>query len=200
MLHDPVLSGHMVLIIGLWNGSPELHEVFKENSMKHAAIVNECEIRNGEKYVEAESADGEKIFLIEREYTDTESELFDTERNKWIICRCGTQYFLADSDSGEDARGSYCGYFDLIPSNAVFEQGRLVGYYLCPGSIWYSGRGRSSFEMERWGYPGYDLFDSDRQENKMHIFIFSDTSTHEYADWEIFTRVPGKEYRSYIDF
>ena len=54
--------------------------------------------------------------------------------------------------------------------------------------------------MERWGYPGYDLFDSDRQDNKMHIFIFSDKATHEYADWEILTRVPGKEYRSYIDF
>ena len=168
--------------------------------MKHATIINECEIHQNEKYVEAEGVDGKKIFLIEQEYTQAELDLFNAEKDKWIIRRAGTQYFLADSDSGEDARGYYQGYFDLIPTNAVFEQGRLVGYYLCPGSIGYSGRGRSSFDMERWGYPGYDPFASDLQGNKTHIFIFSDTATYEYKDWDILERVPGKEYRSYIDF
>ena len=168
--------------------------------MKHATIINECEISQREKYVEAEGADGKKIFLIEQEYTDTESELFNTEVDKWIIRRSGTQYFLADSDSGEDAKGWYCGYFDLIPTNAVFEQGRFVGYYLCAGSIEYSGRGRSSFDMERWGYPGYNPFDSALQGNKTHIFIFSDPATYEYEDWDMLPRVPEKEYKSYIDF
>lgn len=168
--------------------------------MKHAVIITESEINQGEQYVEAGTADGKNVFLIEREYTDAEMDLFNTENEKWIIRRSGTQYFLADSDSGEDAEGHYCGYFDPIPTNAVFDKGRLVGCYLCPGSIGYSGRGRASFDMERWGYPGHNPFVSDSQGDKTHLFLFSDSATYEYKDWDLLTRVPGKEYNSYIDF
>lgn len=166
--------------------------------MKHAAIIAELEKKPNQKYVEAEAADGKKVFLAEQEYTEEELDLFNREKAKWIIRRAGSRYFLADSDSGEDARGYYCGYFDLLPANAVFEEGRMVGYYLCGGSLAYSGRGRSSFDIERWGYPGDDPFVSCG--NTTHVFLFSETATYEWKDWDLLIRDPEKEYRSYLDF
>ena len=67
------------------------------------------------------------IYLIEQEYTEAELDAFNVEKEKWIIQRSGVKNFLADHDSGEDATGYYCGYFDLVPSNAVFENGEPVG-------------------------------------------------------------------------
>ena len=168
--------------------------------MKHAAIIAEPGENREQKYVEAEAANGRKVFLVDQEYTDAELELFDREKEKWIIRRAGTEFFMADSDSGEDATGYYCGYFDLLPTNAVFEQGRLVGYYLCAGYFRYSGRGRGSFDIEQWGYPGDDPFVFVSQGNQTHVFLFSDKATHEWKDWDLLIRDPEKEYRSYLDF
>ncbi|MBR0139710.1 MAG: hypothetical protein IJM17_05425 [Firmicutes bacterium] len=168
--------------------------------MKHAVILADPGMIRDKKHIEAVSFDGKRLFLVEQEYTDAEMELFKLEKEKWIIRRAGIHYFLADSDSGEDARGYYCGYFDLIPPNAVFENGRPVGYYLCAGGFQYSGRGRSSFDVDRWGYPGDDPFSYVSWGNETHVFLFAETATHEWKDWDLLIRDPEKEYRSYLDF
>ena len=168
--------------------------------MKHAAIITEIENNLIEKHIEVEGADGKKIFLVEQEYTAAEMDLFNIEKGKWIIRCAGSMSFLADSDSGEDAEGHYCGYFDLVPSNAVFEKGRLVGYYFCAGSLDYSGNGRSSFRIEDWGYPGDNPFVSVSRGKKPHLFLFSETATHEWKDWNLLFRDLEKEYKSYLEF
>jgi hypothetical protein len=168
--------------------------------MKHAVIITDSEKNNYEKCIEVEASDGQKLFLAEQEYTQAQTDEFNKEKSKWIISRARTRYFLADSDSGEDARGYYCGYFDLLPENAVFKDEKLAGCYLCAGSFNYSGRGRASFEVEKWGYPGDNPFVFVSCGNKTHVFIFSDEATHSFEDWELLVRNPQKEYRSYIDF
>ncbi|MBE6990341.1 MAG: hypothetical protein E7426_06320 [Ruminococcaceae bacterium] len=168
--------------------------------MKHAAITAAPGSDPFKKCVEAETADGQKVYLVEQEYSQAELDVFHAEKSKWIIRRAGTQYFLADSDSGEDARGHYCGYFDPEPANAVFDKGRLVGYYLCPGDFRYSGKGRASFSTEEWGYPGEDPFTSAPRENQTHVFLFSEAATHEWKDWDLLVRDPERTYQSYLDF
>ena len=168
--------------------------------MKHALLIAAPGNSPAQKFIEAEAADGKKVYLIQQEYTEAEMDAFNAEKEKWIIRRAGSRYFLADSDSGEDAMGYYCGYFDLIPENAIFENGRPVGFYLCAGDFRYSGRGRSSFDVERWGYPGDDPFVSVSSGSITHVFLFSDPATHEWKDWDILIRDPQKEYSSYIDF
>ncbi len=73
--------------------------------MNHANIITTPEKNSLEKYVEAELAEGQKVLLVESEYTPEELAEFDAEKAKWIIRRAGSRYFLADSDSGEDATG-----------------------------------------------------------------------------------------------
>lgn len=167
--------------------------------MKHANIINVHCVDPG-KYVEAELAEGQKLFLTESLYTREELDSFNAEKSKWIVRRAGTRYFLADSDSGEDSEGYYCGYFDLRPENAVFEGGRLVGYYICPGDLRYSGLSRSSFDVDKWGYPGYDPFASASGTKETHVFLFSEPKTCKWKDWYLLARDPEKEYRSYLDF
>lgn len=167
--------------------------------MNHANITT-TETNPLKKYVEAELAGGQKVLLVESEYTPEELAEFDAEKAKWIIRRAGSRYFLADSDSGEDATGYYCGYFDLRPENAVFDQGKLAGFYLCAGDFQYSGLSRSSFEVDKWGYPGDDPFKFVSYGNETHVFLFSEPETHKWKDWNLLTRDPGKEYRSYLDF
>ena len=167
--------------------------------MKHAAITTQGS-NSLKKHIEAGLADGQKVYLVESEFTQEELEEFNSEKAKWIIRRAGTLYFLADSDSGEDARGYYCGYFDLEPKNAVFDNGRLVGYYLCAGDFRYSGLSRSSYGVDNWGYPGDDPFKSVSSGIATHVFLFSDPETHEWKDWDLLVRDSEKDYRSYIDF
>ena len=116
--------------------------------MKHAIIVNEKE-----NSVEASLTADKTVYLAEAEYTEEELEQFNAEKNKWIVRCMGSHQFLADSDSGEDAVGHYRNFFDLVPEKAVFENGRLVGIYLCTDGINYSGRGRYNFYIDDWGYP-----------------------------------------------
>ncbi len=168
--------------------------------MKHANITNTPDKDPRKKYVEAELCAGEKVFLVESEYTPEELDGFEAEKSKWIIRRAGTRYFLADSDSGEDAEGHYCAYFDLQAANAVFDRGRLVGYYLCAGDLCYSGLSRSSFGIDNWGYPGDDPFRFISWGNVTHVFLFSKKETHEWKDWDLLLRDPEKVYRSYLDF
>lgn len=168
--------------------------------MKHANIVSAPDEALPGKFVEAEPVDGQRIFLTESEYTAEELNVFNEEKNKWIVRRSGTMYFLADSDSGEDARGCYCGYFDLVPENAVFEKGKLRGFYLCSGDFTYSGLSRSSFGVDNWGYPGSDPFASVSPGSKVHVFLFSEPGTHEWKDWDLLSRDPERKYTSYIDF
>ncbi len=169
--------------------------------MIHANIIPSPGNGDLNQYVEAGTAAGQRVYLAQGQYTQDELKEFDAEKAKWIIRRSGTRYFLADSDSGEDAEGSYCGYFDLKPANAVFDGGRLVGYYLCPGDLRYSGLSRSSFDVDDWGYPGYDAFMlSGALEKEVHVFLFADPETYKWQDWSLLVREAGKEYKSYIDF
>ena len=167
--------------------------------MKHAVIALTDE-NSRERTITADTGKGRTISLQQEEYTEEQLEQFNNEKDKWIIRRADSIYFLADSDSGEDARGYYCGYFDLIPENAVFENGQLVGYYLCAGDFRYSGRGRDSFDAEQWGYPGYDPFRETILVRETHLFLFADSSTHEWKDWDLLVRKADKVYSSYIDF
>ena len=168
--------------------------------VKHAVIAASPGEESLEKHVEADVADGQKVYLVEREYTQEELDAFNAEKPNWILRRAGTRFFMADSDSGEDATGHYCGYFDLRPENAVFDGGKLVGYYLCAGDFRYSGRGRASFDVESWGYPGDNPFVFVSWGHRTHVFLFSEAPTHEWEDWDLLARDPDKQYASYIDF
>ena len=171
-----------------------------ERSMKHAELLNPADKNETDNSIEVELPDGNRIYLIEKEYTPEESEEFRMKTSEWIIQRSGSRYFMADSDSGEDAEGWYCGYFDPKPETAVFDKGELIGFYICPGDLRYSGSGRESFDIDRWGYPGYDLFDRYPWKRDRHVFLFSDPATYIWKDWSLKKREPGAEYKSYIEF
>ena len=48
---------------------------------------------------------------MEADYTEEELEQFNAEKDKWIVRCSGSQQFLADSDSGEDAVAYYRNFF-----------------------------------------------------------------------------------------
>ena len=93
--------------------------------MKHAVIVSADDICFAGRHIEVESEDGKRIRLAEKEYSAEEMEEFYSQESEWMFCRRGEHMFLADSDSGEDARGTYCGYFEPF----------LRGLYLPMGSL-----------------------------------------------------------------
>lgn len=101
--------------------------------MKHAVIVSAEDICFAGRHIEVESEDGKRIRLAEKEYSAEEMEEFYSQESEWMFCRRGEHMFLADSDSGEDARGTYCGYFEPVPQRAVFADGKLAGFYICSG-------------------------------------------------------------------
>ena len=165
--------------------------------MKHAVIIDKAPVR-GEANGSFTELDG--FCLAEGKYSPEEKETFEREASGWIIRRKGGRQFMADSDSGEDAYGYYCGYFDLLPENAVFRNGRLVGYYLFYDYLRYSGRGRYDFSIDDWGYPGFDRFKEHSWAQGRHLFLFDDENTHEYDGWELFKREEGAEYIDYLKF
>ncbi len=154
------------------------NEQLKTN-MKHAVLAPEGGSLPG-RFAEAELA-GRAIGLFEEKYTPEELELFRAEAAKWKVCRRGSRYFLADSDSGEDADGYYCGYFELAPEKAVFENGRHVGFYLCTDGMHYSGNDRASFYITDWGFPGSDIFGFIPWGAETHLFLFDDRASHEWS-------------------
>ena len=168
--------------------------------MKHAEVYAVNGNDHPEKYAEAEYADGRRICLTEKDYTPEELDKFHAEGSKWIVRCMGSHCFLADSDSGEDATGYYCGYFDLDPEKAIFKDGEFVGFYLYTDGFNYSGNGRASFSINRWGYPGDDIFDLYQYRPDPHVFLFSEPKSHEWKDWSLLVRDPEKEYESYLDF
>ena len=167
--------------------------------MKHAYITAKDET-NSEKTFEIKLNDENSVFLGECEYTEEEMEQFRKEADKWIVGYSGTQQFTADSDSGEDARGYFGNYFDLVPERAVFEDGKLVGFYLCSYGIKYAGRGRYNFEIEDWGYPGDNVFNFVSWGAETHLFLFEDKTTHSWKRWKLQVRDPQAKYESYLDF
>ena len=168
--------------------------------MKHAVLIPGPESGLSDKCVETEQADGSKSYLAETEYTQVELEAFEAEGPKWILECSGSQQFTAGSDSGEDAWGHYCGYFDPIPEKAVFRDGKPVGLYLCNYGIRYSGNGRYDFDIDDWGYPGDDPFRFVPWGAKTHVFLFSDEGTHKWKDWTLLKREDGREYSSSLEF
>ena len=163
--------------------------------MKHAMIVKEKE-----NSVEASLTADKTVYLAEAEYTEKELEQFNAEKDKWIVRCSGSHQFLADSDSGEDAVGHYRNFFDLVPEKAVFENGRLVGLYLCTDGIDYSGRGRYNYYIDDWGYPGNDPFRFIPRGAFVHVFLFEDADSRNWKDWGLLVRDPEKKYTSYLDF
>ncbi len=168
--------------------------------MKHAVIVSENEAGSFEKKVEIKLDGGTIISFAECEYDREELDAFNSEKDKWIVRCAGTQYFLADSDSGEDARGYYCNYFDLDPEHAVFDRGKLVGFYFCYDRITYSGRGRYNFSIDDWGYPGANIFSWIPGSSKTHLYLFADSETHNWDEWTLIARDPEMEYKEYLYF
>lgn len=169
--------------------------------MTHAVIVRTPPKDTGEKLVEAELAGERKVWLARREYTEEELALFGKEQANWLLQRAGSQQFTADSESGEDAWGYYCGYFDWSPENAVFENGRLVGFYFCEDWMHYSGNDRSSFSINKWGYPGWDPFTSSRLYGRhVYAFLFGEAESHVHRDWKLLRRDPGAEYKFCLEF
>ena len=168
--------------------------------MKHAEIYTVTDSNYPEKYIEIEMSEDRKICLVEKKYTREELDQFKAEAPKWIVRRMGSHCFLADSDSGEDADGYYCGYFDPEPEKAVFENGKFVGLYICPDSFNYSGNGRYNFSVDRWGYPGRNPFEYTRWGEDTHVFLFAEPKTCDWKDWDLLVRDPEKEYKSYLDF
>ena len=168
--------------------------------MKHAVIVAESEKDNFENSVKTEMPDGSVIYLAQVEYRPEELEQFNSERSKWILQCKGSGQFTADSDSGEDAYGYYCGYFDLIPERAVFENGKPVGVSLCNYGIRYSGRGRYDFTIDDWGFPGKDPFGFIPRGETIHVFLFSDAETHKWKKWTLLERDPDAKYEEYLEF
>lgn len=168
--------------------------------MKHAAITIYEEEYRDRNHLTVELAGGRKAILCECEYTPEELEAFRAKQAEWILRRAGTQQFLADSDSGEDATGDYCGYFVPDSEKAVFHEGKPVGFYLCEGWLSYSGNGRALFGIDDWGYPGYDAFSRMPSPERTHVFLFSEPESHEWKDWTLLRREPGREYRSSLKF
>ena len=169
--------------------------------MTHAVMVQTRPTDDGARFAQAELTEERRVWLEKRKYTRQELERFRAEQGKWLLQRAGSQQFTADSDSGEDAWGDYCGYFDWDPENAVFENGRLVGFWLCENWLRYSGNGRSSFSIDDWGYPGTDPFTNlPLYGRHTYLFLFEDEASHEHRDWKLLKREPGKEYKSYLEF
>ena len=169
--------------------------------MTHAVIVQAPEMNGAGKLVKAELAGERRICLEKREYTPEELERFRAEQANWLLQRAGSQQFTADSDSGEDAWGYYCRYFDWNPENAVFENGRLVGFWLCGDWLRYSGNGRASFGIDDWGYPGVDPFGRSALYGRhIYAFLFEEAESHKHGDWKLLKREPGREYKSCLEF
>ena len=169
--------------------------------MTHAVIVQTSPKDAEEKVVEAELAGERRLWLAKREYTEEELALFRAEQANWLLKRAGSQQFTADSESGEDAWGWYCGYFDWNPENAVFEDGRLVGFYFCEDWMRYSGNDRASFSIDDWGYPGRDPFTGSALYGRhVYAFLFREAESHEHRDWKLLRREPDTEYKNCLEF
>ena len=170
----------------------------EKKNMKHAVIV--AGESTGGRFVEAELADGRRICLLEKEYTREELEDFRAAASKWIVRLSGSRQFLADSDSGEDATGYYRAFFEPTPERAVFENGRPVGFYLCTDGMRYSGRGRETFDIANWGFPGSDIFGFIPWGAATYLFLFDEPSTHKWGEWSLIENDPEADHSPYLDF
>ena len=168
--------------------------------MKHAVIVSAEDIGFAGKHIEVESEDGKRIRLAEKEYSAEEMEEYYSQESEWIFCRRGEHMFLADSDSGEDAKGYYGNYFELLPEKAVFQNGKMTGIYLCSDGINYSGRGRYNYDIDAWGIPGYDPFSFIPTGRKTIVLLFDDDRNCRSGQFMVLRRIPGKEYKEYLEF
>ncbi len=169
--------------------------------MTHAEIVPTRPKDAGGQIVEAELTGERKICLEKREYTPEELALFRAESANWLLQRAGSQQFTADSESGEDAWGYYCGYFDWNPENAIFENGRLVGFVLLENWMHYSGNDRASFSIDDWGYPGEDPFTKlPLYGRHIYAFLFAEAESHKHRDWKLLKREPGAVYEFCLEF
>lgn len=168
--------------------------------MKHAVIIAESDKGRFEQVKDVKMPDGSTLCLAEQVYTPEELEAFNAEAGKWIVRRRGSCHFYADSDSGEDAWGSYCNHFDLVPEHAIFDGDRFVGLYLPETWIRESGNGRYDFTIDDWGYPGYSLFYSLGGSYAFHAFLFAEDATRSWHEFTLMERDPEAVYESYLEF
>lgn len=166
--------------------------------MTHAVLVKKENFKDELiKFVKCKY-DGKSMILFEQEYSPVELETFNEEAKKWIIRCSGSQNFLSDTDGGEDAYGDYTNYFDLEPENAIFMDGKLIGLYLAPDDLSYSGTRRGNYSINSWGYPGETI--KYFRWNKIHLFIFDDIKTHCFNDWTLLLRKEGQQYEESLSF
>ncbi len=168
--------------------------------MKHAVILSRTRPDDSAGYIEAVLSDGRTLYLAEKEYDADEFRAFEKAKEEWLISCSGSQTFLADSDSGEDAKGYYGNYFELLPEKAVFQNGKMTGIYLCSDGINYSGRGRYNYDIDAWGIPGYDPFSFIPTGRKTIVLLFDDDRNCRSGQFMVLRRIPGKEYKEYLEF
>lgn len=168
--------------------------------MKYAKILTDTETVDSENCAEVKMDDDTILRFAQSEYTLDMLEAFQKEADQWILQCKGSQNFLARSDSGEDAYGTYCKYFDLQPDRAVYIEGKLAGFYLCDSGIRYSGNGRDDFTIDQFGFPGDDVFAFVSWGARTHLFLFEDETTHKWKNWTLLVRDPQQEYKSYLKF
>ena len=87
------------------------------------------------------------------------------------------------------------------PEDALFENGRLVGFCLRENWMRYSGSDRASYSIDDWGYPGEDVFTSVPLYGKqLYAFLFAEAESHKHRDWKLLKREPGAEYKFRLEF
>ena len=166
--------------------------------MKHTVILDKPDDRY-KTCLEVKLTPDRSIYLAEIEYTQEELDEFHAEAKNWILRCAGSRCFYADYESGEDATGDYCEYFDLTEEMAIFENGKFVGIYTCFDGFSYSGNGRASFGIDSWNFcnPFLCTF----RAHKTHVCLFSQEETHRWNDeWTLLKREPDAKYASYLSF
>lgn len=166
--------------------------------MKHAVMIDKPG-DSYEKCTEICLTKDRKILLAEVDYTQEELEIFNAEAKKWILRCSGSRSFYADYESGEDATGEYCEYFEVTAETAIFENGKFVGVYVCGGGFDYSGNGRASFSIDNWNF--YNPFSQPSKVSQTHVALFAQEETHRWwREWELLKRDPNAKYESYLSF
>jgi hypothetical protein len=162
--------------------------------MKHAIIIDKPDT-NHENCIEVRLTKDCNIYLAEVDYSQEELETFHSEAKNWILECSGSMQFTADYENGEDAQGTYREYFDLTEQTAIFDNGKFVGFYVCPGGFDYSGNGRASFTIDKWRF--YDPFQEQSCVKDTHVVLFEREETYRWEHWDVWALLKRDPYKKY---